>query len=359
MTTARWARRPDPTDGIGDDGAGESTTGGAADGDPSNEGDATDGTDGSDTGGTVTGGTDTDGTVTGASTDGGSDTGTTGTTDGSTSAGTGTDGEDTGGDTGDVPGPASGDGATSFGFVQIERSASEDGDVFDADEISVSASFYRFDMSLPIDGATSRFLPRLDTCTVSRSDDGLVDGEGDLGEGLPGFDLTSLSAGQTITFTSPVGTWLTLPRTELENFVTYQSEDALSPPVPGDLVLDIPGDRFPAFSAISVPDVTPLEGLVPSPGTIVTVGPDTVFRWNGGDDPDVHVGIELYALEGEGAFAAVDCLARDDGEFALPATTRAELGDGFSGRLGVSRAGVRAAIEGDALLLVTSSISAD
>lgn len=258
---------------------------------------------------------------------------------------------------------------TRFGTVQIDQPSN-------GDEGSASAGFFRTTLPLPVDQAIASFVPPLDTCTVTRIESGDV-GLPDAGDPDFDFDFESLSAGETITFTSPAGTWLTLPRQEAFGFVAYGSEDGLPQPVPSGLTLDIPGDAFPAFANVRVPDVVPLRGAMP----VDAVTPDTTFRWeSGGGDPSVYVRIDVVSgglgflpgglppevLDslpedfpglGDGSLTTLDCVVRDDGEFALPSATRAELGADFSGSATFTRLGTTAVQRGDTLLLVFNESS--
>lgn len=74
-----------------------------------------------------------------------------------------------------------------------------------------------------------------------------------------------LSADETIVFSSPAGTFVTLQRTVVGESIVYAPEgDGLPAPIPSGLVADIPGDEFPAFATVRIPDAAALEGVSPA-----------------------------------------------------------------------------------------------
>jgi len=195
---------------------------------------------------------------------------------------------------------------------------------------------------------------------VSEIDAGDFGGFGDRMD-LPGMlgDIEFLDAGETITLSSPAGTWLTVLKRETFGFPVYGiDEDVPFPaPVPDGLTVDIPGADFPAFANVSVVDVAPLTGVVTA-GTDVTA--DTVYRWDAGADPRTRIEISassstFLTLGSGGSIVSLDCLVADDGEFSLSAATRAELGTDFSGDASLTRLGITVVQDGDAILMVSNS----
>lgn len=231
---------------------------------------------------------------------------------------------------------------TNVGVVLISQEPD------DPEDGTVIGTFFRTNLPLPAGQIASQFVPPLDTCQISRSDDTdtVVPGMG-----APDFDFTLLNAGDVLVLSSPAGTWLTLPRSEQFGFIIYMPEnEGLPLPVPSNLVLDVPGADFPAFSNVAVPDVTPLTG-------VVTDGSST-FRWNAGaGDPSVFVTIDVIDFTGGANFTSVNCFARDDGEFTLPADIQAELGADFSGFPELDRVGANLVQQGNSLLFVSSTSS--
>ena len=99
-----------------------------------------------------------------------------------------------------------------------------------------------------------------------------------------------------------------------------------------------------------IPDATPLEGLTTDEGEVTL---DTVFGWSATEDRSHYVRIDLFSLDDEGVVTEVDCLAEDDGEFTLPALTQAQLEESFTATATLTRLGITALRNGDALLVVT------
>lgn len=309
------------------------------------------------------GGSDDDDDDGGGTTGGGTTGGTTGdgTTGGGTTGGT-TGGGTTGGD-GEVVivplGDVSGDVA-DFGYVTIEQPGDSD-DPFAA-EGGIDGFFLRFPGTIPALDAIEGFQPALDTCEVDTFTFSDIPDDFDFD-----FEFQALSAGEQLVFTGPGGTYVELPREQLQFegtlFIAYQLDgESLPGPVPSGLTLDIPGDDFPAFSAVDVPDVEPLTGVTPefsftSPTSITA---DTVFGWDAGSNPDAYISISASSTNfgGDGiSVTNVDCLAVDDGEFAFPAATRAELGDFSTTSADVARTGVTILRRGNALLVVSNRSS--
>lgn len=238
-----------------------------------------------------------------------------------------------------------------YGYLTIDQpdpGAFDDGDV--------SAGFLKTNISLPAGDLAAAYRPAFDTCEVTTT-------ETDIGD-IPDIDIDFayefVSAGENIVLTSPAGTWLTLPRQQAFGFLFYGFlEDTEIPaPVPSGLTVDIPGDEFPAYTGVAVPDVAALTGVSTGAGMIT---PDTVFRWDAGDNADVSVSIDVVATSFSGtniSFTTVDCEAADDGEFSFPAATRTELGSGFSAATAsLSRTGINFFRKGNSLLIVSNSSS--
>ena len=186
-----------------------------------------------------------------------------------------------------------------------------------------------------------------DTCTV-----GPVDGTADatdtfVPEAFAQGDGRAVSAGDVVTVTGPDGSYAELVRRTEGVDVRYATETGTIPrPVPDALMLDVPGDEFPAFAEVSAADILAFELLAPAPDASIT--PDTVFSWTPSDSPDTFVRIE--ADDGRTALA---CQAEDDGEFTLPEAVRAELGESFSAVPStLGRSGANISLEGDAMLYV-------
>ena len=242
---------------------------------------------------------------------------------------------------------------TDVGFVFIDQ-----GDAFG--DGSATASFVRFGAELPSAELLEAYRGAADTCTVSVTDVGVgvpTDGGPDLEDIDIDFDI--LDAGENIVFTSPSGTWLTLPREELFGFLVYAAE-TIPQPVPTGLVVDVEGAKYPAFSGVPVVDVEPLGGVSPASGPI---GADTVFGWDAQAGSNALVEIDAFEIAVDGTSSTVRsvvCLAADDGEFAFPAATREALGAEFAAAsASFARVGTTYVQRGNTLLAIENRSGAD
>lgn len=170
-------------------------------------------------------------------------------------------------------------------------------------------------------------------------------------------DFQTLSAGEQLIFNTSDGSlYVEVPRQQSLGLTLYPLDgESLPGPIPTGLVLEIVGDEYPAFPSVSVPDVAPLTGVTPASPTPITA--ETVFRWDADDDPDAYISISASATGFRNGVASernVDCLAVDDGEFAFPTLTQAELGDFSTTTTDVSRVGATILRRGNTLLYVGS-----
>jgi len=147
------------------------------------------------------------------------------------------------------------------------------------------------------------------------------------------FDLdvnfgTSISAGETLIVTSPAGTYTTLIRQSFTNpidassFLIYAPEQGeLNGTPPSALVVDIPGDVFPAFANTAIPDIPPaLTDFSPAVGAPAPL--DTTYTWTPSGVASARVSLEI---DGGAEQPSVECYLADDGSFALPADIVAQL----------------------------------
>ena len=259
-----------------------------------------------------------------------------------------------GGGSGDDPGGP--DGAISIADVELFGAVVVSRLRLSGNELTIAgALFNRFTVPADADAeAPAEFQRDLeasaagpsDTCDVypSGDDENLTDSGEAFGE--------AVGAGETITLTSPAGTYATLvPQGEGDDPV-YRPQDtdgALPGFAPSGLVADIPGDVFPAFANVAIPDVTPGAATF-QPAENSPIDAATEYTWTAADDgATVEIGLETDAF-------SIDCHARDDGSFTLPAAIVAELGGDVEGvLLGAERQAVAVRQQGNALLLVLSS----
>jgi len=287
-------------------------------------------TDGETTAGAATDGATDGETTAGAATDGETTGGVT--TDGETTGGVTTDGETTGGGTpggGTTGGVTIGGGTLSgnvlrFGIVEVDD---------DEGELDLFAFFGAFETNLSANQFVGELLPTLDTCEVEIFGVGGIPDLDDLDDDNLIFDsnFNSLSAGETITISSPAGTFSTLVQFTFGDLIGYGIDEtgvAPVPPVPSGLVVDIPGDEFPAFSNVDIPDVAQIVVTAPTPGTAIT--PTTQFTWVPGGDSDALLDLSVTSFDAQGMGVGVDCVLEDDGSFSFPASVQSQMGTGFT-----------------------------
>jgi hypothetical protein len=247
-------------------------------------------------------------------------------------------------------------GSTRYlGFVDL--------DAFQAEgvyEVEASGGFFEYSFDLQGSLFNEELNEALDTCAVeiisTDIDDFLVPESPDIDTAAT---VALVGAGDVLTLTSPAGTYKSLNRGSFGNFIFYDAETATqSDAFPAPLTLDIPGDTFPAFANVPFPAVQPL--IVNSPTSLQPITPATTFSWEAGSNPDglIYIGASSFTASGDSL--SVDCLAVDDGEFSIPAGAQAEMGEAFIGfGYTIWRESVVIYQQGDALLIVTSSIEGD
>ncbi len=263
---------------------------------------------------------------------------------------------DTGGDT-DTGGDQDGGDVTRVGLIRVSQPDLPDDDGDDGDVFGAFASLAG---ALPFDGLTASLRPAGDTCTFDSDDDDAFDEDafqGSFPNGAGGRPFDYVSAGDSLVFTSPAGTWLTLPRVDEPGFTGYVPRSRPLPtPYPSGLVVDVPGDDFPAFSSVAVGDVQTLVVQVPDGDD--DIARNQTFRWEAGSDDRARVSIEL---EFEAEFddsdtddieLEVTCSAIDDGEFTLPQDVLDRIPDGVTASLDMTREALTVERQDDAVLFV-------
>ncbi len=206
---------------------------------------------------------------------------------------------------------------------------------------NITAAFFQGDQNFSAAQATSGVLPSSDTCTVTEDDDDFS-----ISPEIEGVDVafTSLTAGNAITISSPAGTYTTLTPMSFFGTTAYSADDQSGAP-PSGLTVDIPGDQFPAFANIAIPDVAALTGVSPEIGSAVTGS--TTYTWTPSNDPDSRINIDVDN---------VNCVVIDDGSFTIPANIVAQADSDF-GTFGynIDRIAIRLVQSGNALLGVSHS----
>jgi hypothetical protein len=178
-----------------------------------------------------------------------------------------------------------------------------------------------------------------------------------------------ISAGEVLTISGPSGTLGEVSRQLLSadpDAYVYAGRIQASAATATNLVLDIPGEDFPAFSAVAVPDITPfvLSSVIrPMDAFDFDIPVDTTYTWLPANDSatsrvilDVDLTSESNLFE-ETRRVVINCSLLDDGSFTLPADVQSELTDaGFDGLpFSIGRSDVRLQQVGDALMFIQRS----
>ena len=244
----------------------------------------------------------------------------------------------------DNPDIDSGAGFLQTGTVFFSQSLSQN-------ELFISASFAEFETRF---NPETQGRPQLGECFY------FGPGSADFNSGQqepssPGF--TPISAGEVIVVNSVNGTYVNLPRTTSEFGIFYSDpvDVPLPLPSPDNLTVDIPGDEFPAFQAVSVPVIPPL--VVTQPESSGTLNAATVYQWVPGSSGQSVITLNLFAEDDNFSMLA-RCETEDDGEFTLPSDIQMSIGDiEISGISSIARVARVAEINNDSRLEIDVSSS--
>lgn len=166
--------------------------------------------------------------------------------------------------------------------------------------------------------------------------------------GIADVPVAPVSAGETIIVSNAAGTLAELLPIGITNFQQYNTAELLSVDSQqgSNLVVDIPGDDYPPFGGVAVPDAELPTGI--SPQLNSNVNADTVFRWNAGSTRDTHIAIGILF----GGSASVSCYLIDDGEFTLPDSVKSQVGTATVSSWSLGRRHFVTLERGDAILQV-------
>lgn len=162
------------------------------------------------------------------------------------------------------------------------------------------------------------YRPVLDTCDIET-----FTNADDLTEFDFGGEFTRTTAGETIVFSSPSGTYATLVSDSGSPVYTIPPAD-LTWPFPSGLSMSYPG-----FSSITGVD----DLAVPDVDTMVTSSTsgfsdvNSVITWTARTSSSVFVELALFS-HNNAQTTEVSCTVTDDGSFELPANAKAALQTG-------------------------------
>jgi len=215
--------------------------------------------------------------------------------------------------------------------------------------VSITASFMQLDAATTLPASSNTNLQPTDTCNVSSTTPEIPVTEGTA--------PVSISAGEVLTVSSPAGTYAELKKQEFGDLIVYGLDEVaplLSAPPPNDLTISIPGDAYPAFTNVAIPNIEPLQ--VNSPAASDPITASTTFSWTASSNPESRVQIVATEQSADTTqLTSVFCTVIDDGSFEFPAETKAEMGDAFSGTGSMSRGALNIQQTEDAVLFVSTS----
>jgi hypothetical protein len=132
----------------------------------------------------------------------------------------------------------------------------------------------------------------------------------------PQAQFNLVSAGENFTLTSDAGTYAKVGYSDSRLEIAAY-------PVPSNLVLDIPGEVFPAFSDVSVPEVVRAANFSPARNEVLRA--DTTVTWDSTGVPGNTIYLSVFDIFATDKIVNLFCRMADDGEFNLPADVQAAL----------------------------------
>lgn len=197
-------------------------------------------------------------------------------------------------------------------------------------------SFYALETGVSLEFLNTMLNGETAHCQVQ--DDGVIDFE-EISVGyipqIVGVDKQAVSAGDSIVLSSAAGTYATLQERPAGGFLFYDLQDGVQlteREIPSELTVAVSGSaEIPAFSGVSVPNVTALTGAAIDTGASVSI--NTIFSWESSTTANALVRIQTSTAGGffleDGV--SVTCVVPDTGSFMFPTGIQAILGSSFLG----------------------------
>lgn len=234
---------------------------------------------------------------------------------------------------------------TEYGVLRISHDSP-------SDQTQIDAVFCS--LTNPVAAATldDQFQLAVDSCTVSNISDDDSPSEDTALACASALPAQAISAGANLTLTSVDGSYAELTRQGSDDELRYVLGSGPLPRPPNELRLSIPGDDFPAFTDVEIPDLQTLT--VTAPAASEPVRSDTRFSWTAASGaPDSRL-----LLQAEDTDIRVTCSLRDDGSYRFSAATQAELGELFSaGNVSLIRQNFSTPTRGDTAIVLITSIN--
>ena len=175
----------------------------------------------------------------------------------------------------------------------------------------------------------------------------------------PTSTSSEVSAGEAIPITSNTGTYTTLVQTVRDDSVSYHSEALLAGPFPNGLIADIPGDVFPGFSNVVIPNVAELRLTSPTPEERFSTTTPITWDANSNGNSSMHI-VAGFINPTTGESVSASCVAEDDGNFSLSPEIIAELqlGDNYEPvSLGIVRSATSVEINDSSAIFISNGYS--
>ena len=221
------------------------------------------------------------------------------------------------------------------------------------------AAFLSMNTPFQFDLLNNEYLELSDTCSVADIADRYIEdpyslrAEFGLPEKFGGY--VTVSAGEAIEFKKPDGSpFWTLYEYANSDFTRYSHDQdpfddqqfGGADDIPDNITVNIPGNVFPEFLNVSVPQLLPLSMFSPTSGT--PISSNTEFMWNASNLKGSS--ILIYASND---VKTVECRIVDDGYFKFSDETQLNLeSDFFSSYLLVARSLAQLHRRANASLLV-------
>jgi len=192
-----------------------------------------------------------------------------------------------------------------------------------------------------------KIMPTTDQCYIGRKNYFSVLSD-DTSEAKP------LSAGAELRLMDSAGMVWPLTQNRL-NFYLPTTDDFPYPLSKG-LMVDIPGDQFPAIGSVTIPDVSAITGFLPEISQAITI--NAQLSWDAGSDPNARIIVRSNTSSSTKSDKEFICALLDDGAFELPASIKEVLGPDYTTtKMQISRDVFSFVQKNDALFVVIHSIT--
>ncbi|MEE9491902.1 MAG: hypothetical protein V3W04_00790 [Gammaproteobacteria bacterium] len=221
--------------------------------------------------------------------------------------------------------------------------------------VNIDSNFFGF-IDLQAASTFASAVPIIEDSCSARVRDTIPTNPGTIGFPEVPFNLL---VNASMTLTSPAGTYANVL---LDSSSGIQFNIAPYP-LPDELILDLAGGTFPAFSSVTVPAIPEIENFLPQ-----TITAGIVFTWNPLDTNTGSIYMDFVSFAAPtvadpliGKYVEIYCRMENDGEFALPQAVEDILNEGLGSGFSLSdvkraRRATNAIVQGDAVFILTRQI---